>query len=70
MTNRDISQNEAVLEHLQTRGKISQLQALREFGCMRLAAVIHRLRRKGYHIETDYRNQGGTKYAVYRLVDV
>ena len=67
MINRDISQKNAILKHLQDGGKISQLQALRMFGCMRLAAVIHRLRNKGYPIIRDWRNQGGTKYAVYRL---
>lgn len=61
------TQAEAVLHHLKTRGKISPLQALREFSCLRLAAVIHRLRREGHAIETDWREQGGSRYAVYRL---
>jgi hypothetical protein len=47
--------------------KVSQLQALRDYGCMRLAAVIHRLRAKGIDIETTWRTQKGKKYAVYRL---
>ena len=46
-------------------GKISQLQALREYGCMRLAAVIHRLRLRGMAIDTRYREQKGKRYAVY-----
>lgn len=63
----EISHPAAVLERLRTKGKISQLQALRDFGCMRLAAVIHRLRRRGHKIETTWRDQGSTRYAVYRL---
>lgn len=54
--------------------KLSQLTVLRDFGCMRLAAVIHRLRkgnakrgRPPMKIETTYREQNGKKYAVYRL---
>lgn len=47
--------------------KLSQLTVLRDFGCMRLAAVIHRLRKKGMDIETTYREQRGKHYAVYKL---
>ena len=57
-----------ILKRLQDGKKVSQLSALREFGCMRLAAVIFRLRRLGYEIRTDIRHQGGKQYAVYRLV--
>ena len=63
----EISHPDAVLRRLRTKGKISQLQALRDFGCMRLAAVVHRLRKRGHDIETTWREQGSTKYAVYRL---
>ncbi len=67
MKNRDISQRAAILAHLKQGKKISQLQALRLFGCMRLAAVIFRLREKGHEITTTWRRQGETRYAVYRL---
>jgi len=61
-----MSQKDAVLLHLKKHGKISQLQALREYGCMRLADVIYKLRRT-HDIETTWRDQGGKRYAVYRL---
>lgn len=61
----DISQSEAICRHLWENGKISQLQALREYGCMRLAAVIHRLRKRGEPIRTEWREQKGKRYAVY-----
>lgn len=70
MKNCEISHPVAVLQRLRTKGKISQLQALRDFGCMRLAAVIHRLRKKGHPIVTTWREQGKTKYAVYRMGDL
>lgn len=61
----DNTQRARVLQRLKITGKISQLQALRDFGCMRLAAVIHKLRRAGYDITTEWRKQKGKRYAVY-----
>ena len=61
----DMTQQESIRKHLWDNGKISQLQALRMFGCMRLAAVIHRLRKQGEPIRTEWRTQKGKKYAVY-----
>lgn len=57
-----------VRRRLEAGEKISPLTALRDFGCMRLAAVIHRLRAQGLNIVTETRNQRGKTYAVYRLV--
>lgn len=48
----DISQKDAVLRHLRKYGHITPLKALVEYGCMRLAAVIHELRKEGYTIVT------------------
>ncbi len=67
MKQREISQRAAILARLKDGKKVSQLSALRDFGCMRLAAIIHRLRRQGHKIVTDTRKQGGSEYAVYRL---
>lgn len=64
---KELNHEELVLRRLETKGKISPLQALRDFSCLRLAAVIHRLRKKGHRIVTDWREQGKTRYAVYRL---
>lgn len=64
---RQLTQCEMILNHLRSKGKISPLQALRDYSCLRLAAVVHRLRQAGHAIETDWREQGGTRYAVYRL---
>lgn len=56
-----------VRRRLESGGKISPLSALRDFGCLRLAAVIHELRREGVPIVTDTRTQRGKQFAVYRL---
>ena len=64
------TQYERVLRHLADFGKISQLSAFREYGIMRLGAVIFQLRKDGYDIKTTFRtskNRYGepTTYAVY-----
>jgi len=56
-----------IRRRLEAGDKISPLTALRDFGCMRLAAVVHELRREGLPIVTDVRNQRGKQFAVYRL---
>jgi len=61
------SQRLEIKRHLLAGGKISQLAALRDFGCMRLADVIYKLRREGLNIVTDWRTQRGKQFAVYRL---
>jgi len=49
---RKLTQENKVLIWLKERGTINPLQALREIGCFRLAAVIHRLKKRGYNIIT------------------
>jgi len=64
-----MSQKTQILEHLKEHGSITPLEALRLFGCFRLAARIHELRRKeGWPIqERDERNATST-YARYILI--
>ena len=45
-----MTQCDKVLDYLQKFGSITQLDALREFGCMRLASRISDLRDRGYAI--------------------
>ena len=47
---------------------ITPLDALRDYGCFRLAARIDELRRQGYCITTEFQHRNGKKYASYRLV--
>ena len=44
------TQNERVLEYIRETGSITQLEALKELGVMRLASRISDLKRQGYNI--------------------
>jgi hypothetical protein len=50
-----MTQDERILEHLKTKGKISQKGAIRLYGAYRLSAIIYRLR-KNYNIETEFKS--------------
>ena len=60
-----MSQNQEILKHLKEGKTITPLDALREFGCFRLAARIYDLRCKGYNILTV--GEEGAHYAKYFL---
>jgi hypothetical protein len=47
---------------------ITPLDALRDYGCFRLAARIDQLRKQGYCITTEFAHRDGKKYASYRLI--
>jgi hypothetical protein len=61
-----MSQQAAVLRHLK-RAPITPMIALREYGCFRLAAIIFRLRGKGYRIDTEMITRDDSTFARYRL---
>ena len=70
----NMSQNEMILYHLKTFGRITPMTAIEEYGCMRLAARISELReqgrKEGFTIETNMvkaRNRfgGHVEYAEY-----
>ena len=48
-----MTQAEKVVQYMQQYGGITQLDALREFGCMRLASRISDLRREGMNIKSE-----------------
>lgn len=63
------SQTWHVLEMLRTyRGGVSPMDALREAGCMRLAARIKDLRDAGYVIDREMVSVKGKRFARYHLV--
>lgn len=47
------TQNEKILQHLQTRGDITSMQAFEQYGITRLSARIFDLRCEGYNIKSD-----------------
>ena len=67
MEKRYKNQKEACLAYLMEHDCITPLEALHEFGCFRLAAVIARLRDEGYIIRTDIA-EGEKKFAIYTLM--
>lgn len=67
-----MTQNERILNHLRECGSITPLDALKEYGCMRLGARIYDLKRAGYQIESrieSRKNRNGERvtYARYSL---
>lgn len=67
-----MTQKERILKYLEDFGSITQLEAIRDIGVMRLGARIWELNRAGYTIirETEVsKNRYGkdTRYARYRM---
>lgn len=63
------SQNERILQYMKEFGSITQLEALRDIGCMRLASRVSDLKRLGYPIisETEVvKNRYGEKSHIKR----
>ena len=60
-----------ILGHLKRHGAITPNQALREYGCGRLAPRILELRKDGYPIQTVLQYRAGrgraVRFAEYRL---
>ena len=50
------SQAQQILDYMQEFGSITQLDAFRDLGCMRLASRISDLRRRGYAIDAKLEN--------------
>ena len=65
--NSDISQDVLTMQYLRENGSITPLEALTAFGCLRLAAVIFRLRKVGAEIDTYMIEDGKKRYAKYVL---
>jgi hypothetical protein len=73
MSERRVTHKEMVRSYLLDGYSITPMDALNMFGCMRLAAVVHDLRKDGYNIKTievSKKNPHGRtiKYARYLLV--
>lgn len=63
-----VSQNAQILAYLEKGGSLTTLDALKLFGCMRLASRIHDLRERGYDIEVSkVTTNTGKIVASYRL---
>lgn len=74
MNEKKTNKTEKVLEHLQTYGCITSLEAIEKYKATRLSDIIYRLRNKGYRINTidlPFVDMYGTKsvYGKYVLVE-
>lgn len=47
------TQAERIINYMEEFGSITQMDALKDLGCMRLASRISDLKRKGYNIESE-----------------
>ena len=55
-----------ILAHLRAGHRLTALEALERFGCFRLAARVHELRREGWAIEErTVETRGGKRVAEY-----
>jgi hypothetical protein len=64
-----MTQTERILNHLDKYGSITALEAMNEYGIMRLASRISDLKRKGYNIKSEnvtVKNRYGEKCNVKR----
>jgi hypothetical protein len=66
MTSAD-SQNALIKGWLLNGYSLTQLEALNQFGCLRLAARIADLRDKGLNVVTDMVTENGKRFARYFL---
>lgn len=69
-----MTQCERIIRHLQDYGSITSLEAMKEYGIMRLASRINDLKNRGIKIISiteKSKNRYGepTKYSVYMLAD-
>ena len=69
MANGKLTQCDMILKYMRDNGSITPLEAMGEFGCMRLAPRISDLRRKGFKISAEYvvvKNRYGGKACIKR----
>jgi hypothetical protein len=70
-----MTQHDRILRHLYDYGTLSTLDAMREYGIMRLSARISELKDRGYKISSTLKkgkNRYGetTHYAIYKLEEM
>ena len=71
MSEKKTNKTEKVLEHLQTYGCITSLEAIEKYKATRLSDIIYRLRNRGYRIITidiPFVDSYGTKSAYGKYV--
>ncbi len=70
MSERRQSQSDQILAALKSGRKLTPIDALNDFDCMRLGARIEELRKQGFDIKTeDFQTRSGKHVALYSLSD-
>tara|TARA_R110000764_G_scaffold6456_2_gene24229 strand:+ start:94 stop:294 length:201 start_codon:yes stop_codon:yes gene_type:complete len=64
-----MSQTKEILNILKSGRTLTALDALRECGCMRLAARILEIRDMGYDVLTTTIAANGKRFAGYKLIE-
>lgn len=69
-----VTQCDRILRHMKDYGSISSLEAITEYGILRLASRINDLKRKGYKISSETKKSKNrynetTHFSVYRLIE-
>ena len=62
-----MTQTDMILAHLQAGESITPMEALRAFGCFRLAARIKDIRDAGHDVDMVLEGDGEKKWARYSL---
>lgn len=69
-----ITQCDRILRHLRDYGSITSLEAISEYGILRLASRINDLKKRGHNITSETatgENRYGetTHFSIYRLIE-
>ena len=69
ITKRSVRESQAmtILRHLQSKGPISQTEAVELYGCWRLGARIFDLRKAGWKIVSEKKTSGEKNWVAYWL---
>ena len=62
-----MTQTQRILIYLQSGKQLTPIDALKKFGCFRLAARISDLRSQGHTIWTNYITKDNKTFAAYKL---
>ena len=62
------AQSQMILEYMAQGHRISPLEALNKFGCLRRGARIYDLKNEGRNIITEMVSENGKRFARYSLI--
>ena len=63
-----MSQEKQILKDLEKGKRITALDALKNYGCLRLAARILEIKNAGYNVSKQMVNKNGKTFASYSMV--